>query len=155
MPPGPAQQRSRPQTALGGRSGAAASGPRSRAPRRAKGRSGCQRRRGGPDLPCVLGRSPHPLRQPSRACRTPCGSHEGPRGRTRGQPPKKLNELPISRGRHTKKYWFGQDLGGKAEIIRLSIKTYPRGCSVPLDWVSDRGPERAWAVSRPCEPLKC
>lgn len=52
---------------------------------------------------------------------------------------KKLKELPISRGQHTKKYWFGQDLGGKVEIIRLSIKTYPRGCSVPLDWVSDRG----------------
>lgn len=40
----------------------------------------------------------------------------------RALPFKKLNELPISRGQRSEKYWFGKDLGGKVEIKQLPIK---------------------------------
>lgn len=55
------------------------------------------------------------------------------------------------RGQPSEKYWFGKELGGKVEIVRLSIKTQP---SIPLDWLSATRARGAVAVSCTCEPLK-
>lgn len=44
------------------------------------------------------------------------GSHEEPKLTSDGQHTKKLNELPVCRGRPSEKYWTGKDLGGKVEI---------------------------------------
>ena len=46
------------------------------------------------------------------------------------------------RGQPSEEYWFGKELGGKVEIVRLSVKTQP---SIPLDRLSaTRAKEGPW-----------